>query len=99
MDFDDSYKYMRSGYYGIELLDEYKNKQYLLKDVNNYIKLYLEDNRIDGFDYDQLDREIERNNSEIDKLQDALILLNDMNAPMEVSILIRQKLSDLKKNK
>lgn len=99
MQFDDPYKYMISGYYGIELLDEYKDKLYLLKDIKKYINNYLEDNKIPGFDYDKLNRDIETNTSEIDKLQDALILLNDMNAPMEASIIIRQKISDLKKNK
>ena len=99
MEFDDPYKYMISGYYGIESLDEYKDRLYLLKDIKEYINNYLEDNRIDGFDYEKLNREIEKNNTEIDKLQDALLLLNNMNAPMEVSIIIRQKLSDLKKNK
>ncbi len=99
MKIDDPYKYMISGYYGIELLDEYKDKLYLLKDIKNYINDYLEDNRIDGFDYDQLNREIEKNTTEIEKLQDALILLNSMNAPMEASIIIRQKIAELKKNK
>jgi hypothetical protein len=99
MKIDDPYKYMISGYYGIELLDEYKDKLYLLKDIKNYINDYLEDNRIDGFDYDQLNREIEKNTNEIEKLQDALILLNSMNAPMEASIIIRQKIAELKKNK
>lgn len=99
MQFDDPYKYMISGYYGIELLDEYKDKLYLLKDIKNYINAYLEDNRVPNFDYDSLNREIEKNNSEIDKLQDALLLLNNMNGPMEVSIMIRQKLDDLKRNK
>ena len=98
MEFDDPYKYMMSGYYGIELLDEYKDKQYLMKNIREYISNYLEDNRIPGFDYEELNRLIEKNNSEIDKLQDALLLLNDMNGPMEVSIIIRQKISDLKKN-
>ena len=99
MKIDDPYKYMISGYYGIELLDEYKDKLYLLKDIKNYINDYLEDNRIDGFDYDKLNREIEKNTTEIEKLQDALILLNSMNAPMEASIIIRQKIAELKKNK
>ena len=98
MEFDDPYKYMMSGYYGIELLDEYKDKQYLMKSIRDYISSYLEDNRVPGFDYEELNRQIEKNNSEIDKLQDALLLLNDMNGPMEVSIIIRQKISDLKKN-
>jgi hypothetical protein len=99
MEFDDPYKYMISGYYGVELLDEYTDKVYLLKDIKKYIDDYLSENKIPGFDYDALNSEIEKNNSELDKLQDALILLNDMNGPMEVSILIRQKVSDLKSNK
>ena len=99
MEFDDPYKYMISGYYGVETLDEYTDKLYLLKDIRKYIDNYLEENRIPGFDYEELNREIEKNTSEIDKLQDALILLNDMNAPMEASIIIRQKVNDLKTNK
>ena len=98
MEFDDPYKYMISGYYGIELLDEYKDKQYLLKDIREYINNYLEDNRIPNVDYEAIKNEIERNNTDIDKLQDALLLLNDMNAPMEASITIRQKISELKRN-
>ena len=97
MEFD-PYNYMISGYYGIELLDEYKDKQYLLKEVRNYINAYLEDNRIPDVDYEEINRKIEQNNTEIDKLQDALIVLNDIDAPMEASILIRQKISELKRN-
>lgn len=98
MEFDDPYKYMISGYFGVELLDEYKDKQYLLKDIREYIDAYLEDNRIPNVDYEAIKNEIERNNTDIDKLQDALLLLNDMNAPMEASITIRQKISELKRN-
>ena len=98
MEYDDPYKYMISGYYGIELLDEYKDKQYLLKDIRTYINNYLEDNKIEGFDYESLNDEIDKNRSELDKFQDALILLNDMNAPMEPSILIRNRIDELKRN-
>ncbi|MCR4581480.1 MAG: hypothetical protein K5666_03105 [Bacilli bacterium] len=99
MQFDDPYKYMMSGYYGIELLDEYKDKLYLLKDIRNYIDSYLEDNRVPDFDYEALNREIERNNSDLDKLQDALLLLKDMKGPMEAVLLIKQKVAELKKNR
>ena len=98
MEYDDPYKYMISGYYGIELLDEYKDKQYLLKDIRTYINNYLEDNKIEGFDYESLNDEIDKNRSELDKFQDALILLNDMNAPMEPRILIRNRIDELKRN-
>ena len=97
MEFD-PYNYMISGYYGIELLDEYKDKQYFLKEIREYIDSYLEDNRVPDVDYEEINRKIEQNNTEIDKLQDALIVLNDIDAPMEASILIRQKISELKRN-
>ena len=99
MQFDDPYKYMISGYYGVELLDEYKNKLYLLKDIRKYIDAYLEDNRVSNFDYEALNREIETKNSDLDKLQDALLLLKDMKGPMEAVLIIKQRVAELKRNR
>ena len=99
MQFDDPYKYMISGYYGVELLDEYKNKLYLLKDIRKYIDAYLEDNRVPNFDYEALNREIETKNSDLDKLQDALLLLKDMKGPMEAVLIIKQRVAELKRNR
>ena len=99
MQFDDPYKYMMSGYYGVELLDEYKNKLYLLKDIRKYIDAYLEDNRVSNFDYEALNREIETKNSDLDKLQDALLLLKDMKGPMEAVLIIKQRVAELKRNR
>ena len=96
MPFDDPYKYMISGYYGIEALDEYVDKQYLLNKIKKHISSYLDNNRIEDFDYDKLNLDIENNVSLVDKLQDALILLNDIDGPMELRIIIKQKISDLK---
>ena len=99
MKYDDPYKYMMSGYYGIELLDEYKDKLYLLKDIRKYIDAYLEDNRVPNFDYEALNREIETKNSDLDKLQDALLLLKDMKGPMEAVLIIKQRVAELKRNR
>jgi len=98
MQFDDPYKYMISGYYGIDTLDEYDNKIYLLKEVEDYIKDYLKDNKIDGIDYDEIDEDIYKNTPLIHKLQDALLVLRDINAPLEVKIMVKQKIGDLKRN-
>ena len=99
MQFDDPYKYMMSGYYGIELLDEYKDKLYLLDKVKKYITDYLEENRVPNFDYEALNRELETKNSDLDKLLDALILLKDMKGPMEAVLIIKQRVAELKKNR
>lgn len=95
MKFDDPYKYMISGYYGVESLDEYKNKAYLLKDIRDYINSYLERNRVNNFDYVAYEDYVDNNVSLLQKLEDALILLQDMNASMEVVILIKTKIKEM----
>lgn len=95
MKYDDDYKYMISGYYGIESLDEYERKLYILHDVKKHIDNYLKYNRVDGFDYEKLNEDI-KNNTPIDhKLADALILLNQINGPMDLVILIKRKIKEM----
>lgn len=99
MKYDDPYKYMISGYYGIESLDEYDNKIYLLNDIRIYINDYLKDNRIADFNYEKLNEDIKNNTPLEHKLHDALLLLREMNGPTDVSITIMQKLAEMKRIK
>lgn len=96
MKYDDPYKYMISGYYGIESLDEYDNKIYLLNDIKIYINNYLKDNKVTGINYDELNEDIKNNTSLEHKLHDALLLLKDMQGYNAVSITIMQKLAEMK---
>ena len=51
MDLRDQFRYLVRGYYGVKLMDEYGLKEYVLKDIENYIKDFISDNPIKNFDY------------------------------------------------
>ncbi len=92
MQLQDTFKYLVGGYYGVNLIDEYPLKVYILKDIENYIKDFLKDNPINDFDYQKEASNIKDNMSIKTKLQDALIVLQMINAPMELVFIIKKRL-------
>ncbi|MCH5166684.1 MAG: hypothetical protein J1F35_02205 [Erysipelotrichales bacterium] len=97
MKYDDNFKYMVGGYFGIKTMDEYQSKLYFLKEAEEYIKRYVEVSGQD-LDYKKIAKEIENNESLKEKLQDSLMLLNDMKGPIELVILIKRKIKEIKYN-
>jgi hypothetical protein len=95
---DDSIKYLISGYYGIKTMDNYSSKLYYLKEVENLIHDYLKYNKIEGINYYELAEDIEKNNSLKTKLQDSLIVINQMKGPIELELLIKAKIKEIKYN-
>lgn len=95
MDLKDQFKYLVGGYYGITYMDEYPLKVYVLKDIENYIKDFIEINPIDNFNYKEEAKRYEEELSEITKLQDALLVLNKINASMELVLLVKKRLKKL----
>ena len=90
------YRYLVGGYYGVSLMDEYDLKEYMLKDIENYIRDFIDVNPIDNFDYKKEAELIKDNVSEKIKLQDALLVLNKMNGPMDLVFLVKKKLKKYK---
>jgi len=90
------YRYLVGGYYGVSLMDEYDLKEYILKDIENYIKDFIEVNPIDKFDYKEEALLIKDNLSEKRKLQDALLVINKMKGPMDLVFLIKKRLKKYK---
>ncbi len=90
------YKYLVGGYYGVSLMDEYDLKEYILKDIENYIKDFIEVNPIDNYNYREEAEYIKDNLSEKRKLQDALLVLHKMNGPMDLVFLIKKRLKKYK---
>ena len=99
MDLKDQFKYLVGGYYGITYMDEYSLKEYILKDIENYIKTFIEVNPIDNFNYKEEAKKYEEELSEITKLQDSLLVLNKINASMDLVLLVKQRLKRLNNNK
>ena len=87
MTLEDEYRYLIGAYYGIREMDEYDLKVYILEDIENY-----------NFDYR---KEAEKVNDETSlkvKLQDSLLVLPKIDAPMELVFLVKQRLEQIKKD-
>lgn len=91
---EDVYKYLCGAYYGVELVDEYSTKEYVMQDIDNYIKKFLEENEID--DYQNKRRNYEQELSDKTKLQDSLLVLPKVKAPLELILLIKLKLKEIR---
>ncbi|MCX4249357.1 MAG: hypothetical protein OSJ65_06320 [Bacilli bacterium] len=96
MKYDDRFKYLVGGYYGIKTMDEYESKLYILKDIEEYIINYCQNDT--SIDYKSIADEIYENTSIKEKLQDSLILLHDIKGPIELIIMIKQKIKEIKYN-
>lgn len=91
----DMLKIMIGAYYGIEEIDSYKTKEYVLIEIKKMINNFLEEHK-DITNYNELDLEVSKLPS-INKLQDSLILLNTMDVSFELVLLVKQKIQELKK--
>lgn len=95
MTLEDNFKLLVSGYYGVSEMDEYPLKVYILKDIEEYIKDFVKQYPLSS--YKQLAEEIE-NTPLKTKLQDSLLALNRIKAPLELTLLIRNRLNEMKKD-
>lgn len=94
MNLVDQYRLLVSGYYGIREIDDYNLKEYVLKDVENYIKDFIRLYPIEDYDYQKEAEELE--NSDIKtKLQDALLVLNKINGSIELILLIKKRINEI----
>lgn len=97
MDLKDQYKYFVGAYYGVREMDEYDLKVYVLKDIENYIKDFISTNPIDNYDYKKVAEEVENKTSLKTKLQDALLVLNKIDGPIELILMIKKRIKKLNK--
>ena len=96
MELEDQFRYLVGGYYGVTYMDEYPLKEYVLEDIKNYIRDFIEINPIDDFDYKYEAQLVLDNVSELVKLQDSLIVLNKINADMDLVLLVKKKIKSMK---
>ncbi len=97
MEIDDTYRYMISGYFGVMEMDTYNLKEYVLKDIENYIREFVRQNPSSNFDFSIEVQKIKDTVPVKTKLQDALLVLNKMdNAPMDLILDIKHRLKNIK---
>ena len=92
MELENQFRYLVGGYYGVNLMDEYPLKEYVLKDIENYIRDFIKVNPIENFNYYEEHINIKDKVSDKRKLQDALLVLNIIKGPMDLVFLIKEKL-------
>ena len=98
MNLIDEYRCIIGAYYGVKSMDNYDLKEYVLKDIEDYVKNFIEINPIDDFDYRKEANIVNEKTSLITKLQDSLIILSRLNQDLELILLIKKKIRELKKN-
>ena len=97
MEINDTYRYMISGYFGVMEMDTYNLKEYVLKDIENYIREFVKQNPSSNFDFSIEVEKIKDTVPVKTKLQDALLVLNKMdNAPMDLILDIKHRLKNIK---
>lgn len=95
MELENQFRYLVGGYYGVSLMDDYPLKEFVLKDIDNYIRDFIEINPIENFDYKREAEIIKDTVSERVKLQDALLVLQKMNGPMDLVLMIKKRLKKM----
>jgi len=91
----DQYRCLVSGYFGIRELDEYQLKEYLLQIIEEYIKSFVETNEISNINYLEEAAVINNTTPIKRKLQDSLLVLNRIDASIEVILLVKKKIKEL----
>ena len=92
----DQFKTYVGAYYGVNSMDEYDLKVYVLKEIEQDIKNFIIINELDKKECLLLAKEVEDNVSLKTKLQDSLLILYKMNDYMELIFMIKSKLKKLK---
>ena len=99
MKLEDTFRMLCSAYYGVREMDEYLLKEFVLKEISDYIKQFVHDNPIDDFNYEEEANIVEETWELKTKLQDSLIVLLKVdNTNTELSMLIKAKLIEIRED-
>lgn len=98
MNLEDMFRYMVGAYYGICEMDEYDLKEYVLKDIEKYIREFFQENPIKDFDYEREAREVEGSRNLKVELQDSLLVLPKVNASTELILLVKARLKKIRED-
>ena len=93
MTLEETYRMLYSAYLGISEMDEYSSKEYILKEVSDYIKDYVNQYNL-NLNFNEINKELDKKDL-IRKLQDAIIVLNMIGNYLDLTLMIKRKLKDL----
>ena len=86
-------KMLYGAYLGVSSMDNYKTKEYVVKNIEDEINKFIDKNNM--YYHDEVLAEAKKQ-SLITDLQDSLIILKRLNESLELSLLIKEKIRNLK---
>ena len=89
------FKILVGGYFGVQEMDEYDLKVYVMKDIEEYIKNFVRFNPIPNYNYFSEAEKIKDKLSIKRKLQDSLLTLRKIDGPLELELLIKARLKNI----
>lgn len=92
---EDKFKCLVAGYYGVQEMDEYPLKEFVLYDIEKYIRNFVETEPIQNYDYKKYVEKYQDELSLKTKLQDSLIVLNEINGNLELIHMINKKIKEI----
>lgn len=93
----EQFRQMVGAYYGVLEMDEYPTNIFETKKIENFIRQFVKDNPIDDYDLYEEAKKIEYIPLKM-RLQDSLVILNRINGPMDLNLLIKKKIRELDKD-
>lgn len=96
MSLEETFACYVGAYYGVREMDEYQLKEYVLHDLEHLIEEFVKNNPLYGIDLEEKANEIDNNVSFKTKLHDALLVLPKINGSLELILLIKDRIQELK---
>ena len=88
-------KMLYGAYFGVSYMDNYKTKEYVLKKIDDEIKAFIDKNNM--YYYEEVLAEAKKQTI-ITDLQDSLIVLKRIDVSLELILLIKEKIRELKES-
>ena len=95
MTIKDIFRYLVGAYYGMSEMDEYDLKEFVLNDIEQYIRSFVLENKQTAVDYLEEALDVKDNVSIKVKLQDCLLVLPKVEAPLELILLVKRRIKNL----
>jgi hypothetical protein len=92
----DTYRYLIGAYYGVREMDEYPIKEFVLKEIEDYIDDFCKANNLSKNVVEKEKNDVEINTPLRVKLQDALLLLPKLESSTELILLIKKRIKSIK---
>lgn len=98
MSLEETFASYVGAYFGVREMDDYPLKEYVLHDLEIYIEEFVKNNPLVGKDWQEKVLDINDHVSLKTKLHDALLVLPKIHVSLELILLIKERIRELKES-